>query len=150
MTIKENIALGLDDSHIDDARIAEVISISQLSEFIDSLPDGLDTIVGENGVKVSGGQLQRVGIARALYFDPEIIILDEATSSLDNRTELKFMESIQALKGKKTFIISAHRLSTIENCDEIHLLRNGKIESSGNYNDLITNSKHFREIVRTF
>jgi ABC-type multidrug transport system fused ATPase/permease subunit len=97
-------------------------------DYVKSLPDGLDTIVGEQGIRISGGQKQRIGIARALYKDPEVLVLDEATSALDNDTETAIMESIRHLKGRKTMIIIAHRLTTIKDCDVIYQVKDGMIE----------------------
>jgi ABC-type multidrug transport system fused ATPase/permease subunit len=126
-TLRRNIAFGIPDDLIDENAIQQSIISAQLSEFIDSLDDGLDTMVGERGVRLSGGQKQRIGIARALYNNPPLIVLDEATSSLDNETERNFNKAVEELKGKKTLIIVAHRLSTIENCDKIFKLDNGFI-----------------------
>ncbi|SER54105.1 ABC-type multidrug transport system, ATPase and permease component [Butyrivibrio fibrisolvens] len=125
-TIKENIAFGIDSKDISDEKVWEALSKAQLDSYIKSLPDGLDTFVGERGVRLSGGQRQRIAIARALYNDPDILILDEATSALDNETEKAVMESIDALHGHKTLVIVAHRLSTISECDEIFEIKNGK------------------------
>ncbi|MCR5798930.1 MAG: ABC transporter ATP-binding protein/permease [Lachnospiraceae bacterium] len=126
-TIRNNIAYGIDEKDIDDDRIHEVIKEAQLEEFINSLPDGVETSIGERGVRLSGGQRQRIGIARALYTNPEILVLDEATSALDTETEEAVMEAIDSLNGSKTLIIIAHRLSTIENCDIIYEVRDGKV-----------------------
>lgn len=126
-TIRKNIAFGEDDSEIDDDRVWKALEAAQLDDFIKASDAGLDTIVGERGVKFSGGQRQRVAIARALYFDSDIIIFDEATAALDNTTEKAVMEAIDALHGKKTLIIVAHRLSTIKNCDHIYEVSGGKI-----------------------
>ncbi len=101
---------------------------AQLKDFVESLPEGLDTKVGERGVRLSGGQRQRIGIARALYHNPEILVFDEATSALDNETEAALMEAINSFHGKKTMIIIAHRLNTIENCDIIYRVSEGKME----------------------
>ncbi len=125
-TIRKNVAFG--DNYPDEKKIWKALEEAQLKEFIESLPEGLDSRIGENGVRISGGQRQRIGIARALYNDPEILILDEATSALDGETEKAVMEAIDYLKGKKTLIIIAHRLSTIENCDMIYEVRDGGIE----------------------
>lgn len=119
-TIEANIAYGLDKSCIDEEKLERAIEDAQLKDFVNSLDDGLETIIGERGVKLSGGQRQRIGIARALYNDPEVLILDEATSALDNDTESAVMEAIDSLSGKKTLIIIAHRLSTIQNCDFVY------------------------------
>ena len=124
-SLKRNIAFGLDDCEIDDTKIKNAILASQLNQVIDKLPNGIDTIVGERGVRLSGGERQRIGIARALYNDPEVLILDEATSSLDNETESDFMSSVNALQGIKTILIIAHRLSTIQNCNKIFELKDG-------------------------
>ena len=126
-TIRNNIAYGIDEKDIDQERIDAVVREAQLGELIDSLPDGLDTEIGERGVRLSGGQRQRIGIARALYNDPEILVLDEATSALDTETETAVMEAIDSLSGRKTLIIIAHRLSTIENCDIIYEVKDGKV-----------------------
>ncbi len=126
-TMKNNIALGVDQNEIDNERINQVIINANLKEFIDSLPDGVETVVGEKGVKLSGGQIQRLGIARAIYSDPVILCLDEATSSLDYQTENEILKALMTIKKDKTVIIIAHRLKTIENCDEIIELSNGKI-----------------------
>ena len=99
-----------------------------MEAFVRALPEGLDTVIGDRGVRLSGGQRQRIGIARALYHDPQILVFDEATSALDNDTEAAIMEAINSLKGRKTMIIIAHRLKTIENCDLIYKVENGKIE----------------------
>ena len=127
-TIRKNVAFGIADEEIDDNRVWEVLKEAQLDEFVRSLPDGLDTGIGERGIRLSGGQRQRIGIARALFEDPEVLVLDEATSALDNDTEAAIMESINRLHGKKTLVIIAHRLQTIEKCDMVFRVENGKIE----------------------
>ena len=124
-SLKENVAFGVCKEDIDERKIWKALEQAQLREFVEKLPDGINTIVGERGVKFSGGQRQRVAIARALYNSPEIIILDEATSALDNETEKMVMESIDALHGKKTMIIIAHRLTTVANCDFIYEISEG-------------------------
>jgi ATP-binding cassette subfamily C protein len=126
-TIRSNIALGIASEDIDDSCLQRVIKIAQLEKLIERLPTGLDTIVGENGIKLSGGERQRLGIARALYRDPDILIMDEATAALDNETEQEFINAINALSGQKTILIIAHRLTTIENCDIVFSLENGKV-----------------------
>lgn len=126
-SIRQNVAFGVSDEDIDEKRVWECLEEAQLADYIKSLPEGLDTQIGERGVRISGGQRQRIGIARALYNDPEVLILDEATSALDNDTEAAIMESVNALHGKKTLIIIAHRLQTIEKCDMVYRIENGKI-----------------------
>lgn len=129
-SIRDNIAFGIGEREIDDARIREVAAEAQLLEFIDSLPEGLDTKIGDRGVRLSGGQRQRIGIARALYHNPEILVFDEATSALDNETEAALMGAINSFHGRKTMIIIAHRLNTIENCDLIYEVKGEKITRS--------------------
>lgn len=126
-SIRDNIAFGIDSDKIDDKRIWEVLEEAQLKEFIEELPEGLDTTIGDRGVRLSGGQRQRIGIARALYNDPEILVFDEATSALDNDTEAAVMEAVNSFHGKKTMIIIAHRLNTIEKCDIIYKVEDGKL-----------------------
>ena len=119
------MAFGLEKDEISDEKVWAALEEAQLKTFVEKLPKGLDTIVGERGVKFSGGQRQRIAIARALYENPEILVLDEATSALDNETETAVMESIDALQGSKTLIIVAHRLTTIRNCDRIYEIKDG-------------------------
>lgn len=126
-TIRNNIAFGIDEKLVDDCAVREAARKAQLLSFIESLPDGFDTVVGERGARLSGGQRQRIGIARALYHDPEILVLDEATSALDNETETAVMESIDGLHGIKTLIIIAHRLTTIRNADMVFEVCGGKV-----------------------
>ncbi|MBD5546119.1 MAG: ABC transporter ATP-binding protein [Lachnospiraceae bacterium] len=126
-SIRDNIAFGIDEDKIDDKRIWEVLEEAQLREFIEELPEGLDTTIGDRGVRLSGGQRQRIGIARALYNDPEILVFDEATSALDNDTEAAVMEAVNSFHGKKTMIIIAHRLNTIEKCDIIYKVEDAKL-----------------------
>lgn len=125
-TIRNNVAFGIDREQIDDAIVWKALEQAQLKTFVESLPQGIDTIVGERGIKFSGGQRQRVAIARALYYDPAILVLDEATSALDNETESAVMEAIESLQGHKTLIIVAHRLTTIKSCDEVYEIADGK------------------------
>ena len=126
-TISANVAFGIDVEDIDEKRVWEVLEEAQLKEFVEGLPEGLNTKIGERGVRISGGQRQRIGIARALYHNPDILVLDEATSALDNDTEAAIMEAINHFHGKKTMLIIAHRLKTIENCDLVYRVENGKI-----------------------
>ncbi|MBR3807964.1 MAG: ABC transporter ATP-binding protein [Lachnospiraceae bacterium] len=126
-TIRRNVAFGVPDELISEERVWEVLKEAQLDEFIKTLPEGLDTSIGERGIRLSGGQRQRIGIARSLYNDPDVLIMDEATSALDNDTEAAIIESINRLHGKKTLVIIAHRLQTIENCDMIYRVENGKV-----------------------
>jgi ATP-binding cassette, subfamily B, bacterial PglK len=125
-TIRKNVAFGVPEDKIDEDRLWEVLKEAQLDEFIKTLPEGLETGIGERGIRLSGGQRQRIGIARALYNDPEVLILDEATSALDNDTEAAIMESINRLHGRKTLIIIAHRLQTIEKCDIVYRVEDGR------------------------
>ncbi|SHI32436.1 ABC-type multidrug transport system, ATPase and permease component [Butyrivibrio fibrisolvens DSM 3071] len=127
-TIARNVAFGLSDEEIDMERLERACQRAQLTDTLKELPDGLNTVVGEHGVRFSGGQRQRIGIARALYNEPEILILDEATSALDNETEAAVMEAIDALHGEMTLIVIAHRLSTIRNCDFVYKIGKGKAE----------------------
>ncbi len=127
-TIRRNVAFGYADDEIDDERVWAVLKEAQLDEFVRSLPDGLDTTIGERGIRISGGQRQRIGIARALFEDPEVLVLDEATSALDGETEAAIMDSINILAGKKTLIIIAHRLQTIEKCNMVYRVEGGKIK----------------------
>lgn len=127
-TIRNNVAFGVDEKEIDEQAVIHALQQAQLFEFVESLPEGLDTFVGDRGVRLSGGQRQRVGIARALYHNPEVLVLDEATSALDNDTETAVMEAIEKLQGHKTILIIAHRLTTIKNADVIYEVGNGKVE----------------------
>ena len=126
--IRHNVAFGVPDELIDDDKVWRALKEAQLDTFVKSLPKGLNTEIGERGIRLSGGQRQRIGIARALFDDPEVLILDEATSALDNDTEAAIMESINSLHGKKTLVIVAHRLQTIEKCDMVYRVENGKAE----------------------
>lgn len=129
-SIRSNIGFGIAEDEIDDGRIWKTLEEAQLKEFVEALPEGLDTKVGERGVRLSGGQRQRIGIARALYHNPEILIFDEATSALDNETEEALMGAINDFHGRKTMIIIAHRLNTIANCDIIYRIAAGKVEET--------------------
>lgn len=130
-TVSRNIAFGLPDDMIDHDAVARSIKAAQLDEFVSSLPDGLNTIVGERGVRLSGGQRQRIGIARALYNDPEILVLDEATSSLDTETEQGVMDAVKQLLGTKTIVIIAHRTTTVSYCTKVYKMDNAQIVGSG-------------------
>jgi ATP-binding cassette, subfamily B, bacterial PglK len=130
-SIRNNIALGIPQNEIDEEALDQAIESAQLVGFIQELPEGLDTIVGERGVRLSGGQRQRIGIARALYHKPSVLVLDEATSALDTETESDIMRDVNALKGDKTIIIVAHRLSTLVNCDKLYRFEKGKIIQEG-------------------
>ena len=127
-TIRRNVAFGYADEDIDDDKVWEALREAQLDEFVKGLPEGLDTSIGERGIRISGGQRQRIGIARALFEDPEVLVLDEATSALDNETEAAIMDSINRLHGRKTLIIIAHRLQTIEKCDMVYRVEDGKAQ----------------------
>ncbi|MDE7445510.1 MAG: ABC transporter ATP-binding protein/permease [Lachnospiraceae bacterium] len=126
-TIRKNVAFGFADEDIDDEKVWRALKEAQLDEFVKGLPEGLDTSIGERGIRISGGQRQRIGIARALFEDPEVLVLDEATSALDNETEAAIMDSINRLHGKKTLVIIAHRLQTIEKCDMVYRVEHGKV-----------------------
>ena len=126
-SIKANVAFGIDEKDRNDEQVWNALEEAQLAGFVRELPDGIETRIGSNGIRLSGGQRQRVGIARALYKDPKLLVFDEATSALDNETEAAIMESINSLHGKKTMIIIAHRLQTIEGCDLVYRVKDGKI-----------------------
>ena len=147
-TIAENIAFGVQKDEIDYKRLNEVINYADLTEFIKNLENKTDTKVGERGVRLSGGQKQRIGIARALYNEKNIIIFDEATSSLDGFTEKKIMDSIYGLKSQKTIILIAHRLKTVERCDLIFFMDKGKIIDKGSYHELIEKNEYFRSLAK--
>ena len=146
-TIARNVALGLDDETIDRDRVAIVVHMAQLEPFMETLPKGLDTLVGERGVRLSGGQRQRVAIARAIYHDPQVLFFDEATAALDNQTEQELTRSINALQGQKTLIIVAHRLTTVRNCDRLFLLDDARLVDVGSYDELGARSERFRTMA---
>lgn len=146
-SIRENIAFGVEENETDYDRIWQVLNMVQLEKHVRNLPDGIETHVGERGVLFSGGQRQRIGIARALYFDPNILIFDEATSSLDVETENNISLVLSELKKEKTLIVIAHRLSTLKDCNVLHFMNDGKIVASGSFLELIEKNKDFRHLV---
>ena len=140
-TLRKNVAFGIPNSAINDVAVDAAIRAAQLEEFVKTLPLGLETFVGERGVRLSGGQRQRIGIARALYHNPDVLVLDEATSSLDTETEHGVMQAVQALQGEKTVIIVAHRLSTVEYCDRLYRLESSRIVDEGTFEEVMNRSK---------
>lgn len=145
-TLRHNIAMGKSDEDIDMARISKALEQAQLDSVVSSLPDGLNTVVGEHGAKMSGGQIQRVGIARALYNDPDVLVLDEATAALDMATERDLNEALETLTGK-TQIVIAHRLSTVRNCDRLFYMEEGRITAIGDFETLYRGNEAFRYLV---
>ncbi|SHE35377.1 ATP-binding cassette, subfamily C [Fodinibius roseus] len=146
-TLRANIAFGLPEDEIDDHKVMEAVRLAQLETMLNRMPDGLDTIVGEHGTRLSGGQRQRIGIARALYHDPKVLVMDEATSALDNITEKEITNAISSLKGERTLIMIAHRLTTVKNCDKLYFMEDGKIIQEGTYQDLVSTNMRFREMA---
>ena len=148
-TVAANIAFGVPEAKRDQAKVERAAKIASLHDFVMSeLPDGYSTWVGERGVRLSGGQRQRIGIARALYHDPDILILDEATSALDNITERAVMDAVSNLGHAKTIIMIAHRLTTVQQCDTIFLLENGRVSASGRYDELVEKNTVFRSMAK--
>jgi ATP-binding cassette, subfamily B, bacterial PglK len=147
-TVRRNIALGVADAEIDDQQVAAAVRLAQLEEFVASLPEGLDTTVGERGVRVSGGQRQRVAIARALYRQPSVLVFDEGTSALDNLTEAALTEALTRLRQQHTLVTVAHRLSTVQDHDRIVFLSEGRIVDVGPYEELARRSEEFRRLAR--
>ncbi|GAB6058150.1 ABC transporter ATP-binding protein [Desulfonatronum parangueonense] len=147
-TVAANIAFGVLNEEVDMAAVIRAAKIAELHEFVSKeLPKGYDTVVGERGVRLSGGQRQRIGIARALYHDPEVLVFDEATSALDNLTEKAVMQAVTKLSKQKTIIMIAHRLSTVEKCDQIFLLEHGQLMARGRYDELLDVSQEFRRMA---
>jgi ABC-type multidrug transport system fused ATPase/permease subunit len=147
-TVRRNIAFGVDDTLIDDARLEFVIGMANLKNVVEELPKNLDTILGEQGIRISGGQRQRIGIARALYHDPDVIVFDEATSALDSEAEYEISQAIHGLAQEKTLIIIAHRLSTVRMCEKLIFLNRGQITDMGTFDELIDINADFRRMVK--
>ena len=143
-TIAENVAFGITKEKIDIERVNQVLKLAHLNEFINDLEQGINTKVGERGIQISGGQRQRIGIARALYNDADVLVFDEATSSLDGITEKLIMQAINDFSGRKTIIIIAHRLKTIQKCNKIFYIKNGKLIEEGTYDELIEKNEQFK------
>jgi ABC-type multidrug transport system fused ATPase/permease subunit len=148
-TLRRNIAFGVADAKVDEAAVADAVRMAQLTDLVASLPKGLDTEVGERGIRLSGGQRQRIVIARALYRRSAVLIFDEATSELDNQTEREITAAIDALAGQKTIIIIAHRITTVRNCDFIVFLVEGLVADVGSYEELLARNPDFRRLALT-
>lgn len=146
-TVRRNVAFGMQDDDIVDEAVWEALAAAQLTELVESFEEGLDTFVGERGIRLSGGQRQRIGIARALYHKPEVLVMDEATSALDNETERNIVEALGGLQGKHTMIVIAHRLSTVKDCDTLFMLDEGRLVAEGTYNHLLATSSDFRRMA---
>jgi len=146
-TIRSNVAFGIRDEEIDDERVMKAIRLAQLEKLVEGMPQGLHTVVGEKNA-LSGGQRQRIGIARALYNDPDVLVMDEATSALDAETEHLITQAIESLHGDKTLFIIAHRLSTVRRCDLIFLMHQGMIEDVGSFNELVERHPRFANMVK--
>ena len=145
-TIRANVAFGVPSEKVDEERVKMALRAAHLDSFVQTLPSGINAMVGERGVCLSGGQRQRLGIARSLYFDPEVLVMDEATSALDNKTEAEVMESIEKLKKDRTLIIIAHRLSTVKGCDRLYFFDDGHLAASGSYEELRQSVPVFAEM----
>ena len=146
-TLRRNIAFGIPDEEIDESAVIDAVHLAQLSEFVGSLPEGLETHVGERGVRISGGQRQRVAIARSLYRTPSVLIFDEGTSALDNITEAELIGTLDSIRGERTIIIVAHRLTSVRKCDRIVLVTAGRIADIGGYEELLARSTEFRQLA---
>jgi ATP-binding cassette subfamily C protein len=149
-TIQNNVAFGVEKEFLDEEKVWAALRLAQLDSFVKGLPGGLGTMIGENGVLFSGGQRQRIGIARALYHEPKVLIMDEATAALDNKTEYSLINSIENLNEKCTVIWVAHRLSTVKNCDVIFFLNHGRMVASGSYDFLLSENTEFAQMVQGF
>jgi ATP-binding cassette, subfamily B, bacterial PglK len=146
-TIRRNIALGVEDEDVDEGRVTAAAHAAQLEEFLNTLPQGLDTPVGERGAKLSGGERQRIAVARALYRRPAVLVFDEATAALDNATERALTETIQRLRGDTTMIFIAHRLTTVQWCDRLVFMRGGRIVDAGRFEELIKRNAEFQRMA---
>ena len=146
-TLRANIALGVPEGQVNNVALDQAVRLAQLDEFVESLPDGLQTRVGERGVRISGGQRQRIAIARALYQRPSVLIFDEGTSALDNATESMLMNAIESLRGEHTIILVAHRLSTVRSCDRVVFIEGGQITGLGTYDELVRDNERFRAMA---
>ena len=147
-TLRRNVALGIPSTDVDESALEEAVRLAQLDSFVRGLPDGLDTVVGERGVRISGGERQRIAIARALYAKPDVLVFDEATSALDTVTEAALLESIDRLSGDYTTITVAHRLATVKGADQIVLLLGGRVSDIGTYSELVHRNEVFREMAQ--
>jgi ABC-type multidrug transport system fused ATPase/permease subunit len=148
-TLARNIAFGVPGDEINMESVATAARVANLDLFVnEELPERYDTVVGERGVRLSGGQRQRIGIARAMYHDPDVLVMDEATSALDTITEQAVMDAIEHLTHEKTIIIIAHRISTVRDCDKILLLESGKVTARGTYDELLATSARFRRMAK--
>jgi ATP-binding cassette subfamily C protein len=146
-TVRRNVALGIPDDRIDESRVRQALELAQLEELVRTLPRGIETEIGEHGARLSGGERQRVGIARALYLQPDVLMFDEATSALDTVTEAGIISTISRLSGSRTVIQVAHRLSTVDKCDVIYFLKNGRVVDRGRYSELMARNSEFRQLA---
>ena len=144
-TVRRNVAFGLPDHDIDDELVWKALRAAQIDNFICSLPGGLSAMTGERGERLSGGERQRLGIARALYRDPQVLVVDEATANLDNQTEAAIVHTLARLRGEKTIIVISHKLGMVKNCDCVYLLKQGRVRHSGVLSDLFSTDPAFRE-----
>ncbi|MFA6165715.1 MAG: ABC transporter ATP-binding protein [Gemmatimonadaceae bacterium] len=143
-TLRRNVAMGIPDDEIEEQAVVRAIQMAQLDRLVDAWPEGLSTVLGERGIRLSGGERQRVGIARALYHDPDLLVFDEATAALDGVTEAEVTRSIHALRGRKSMLVIAHRLSTVRACDRLLYLEDGRIVAQASYDDLLASNDRFR------
>jgi ATP-binding cassette subfamily C protein len=146
-TVRRNVAFGLPDQEIDDERVWNALRAAQIDNLVGLLPGGLSAMTGERGERLSGGERQRLGIARALYRDPQVLVVDEATANLDHETEAAIVDTLARLTGEKTIIVIAHRLSVVKNCDRVYVLKQGQVQNSGAYSDLLTTDPSFRQFA---
>nr|WP_255443777.1 ATP-binding cassette domain-containing protein [Tessaracoccus sp. MC1679] len=147
-SIRENVAFGFPEDQVDDDRVRRALHLAQLDDFLASMPDGIDSLLGQQGLRLSGGQQQRIGIARALYRQPQVLILDEATSALDNETESRITQTLKDLHGKVTIVVVAHRLSTVKHADQILFFSEGRIAARGTMEELVQINEEFANLVR--
>src|SRR6185503_3488997 len=146
-TLARNVALGIAERDVDLERVRRALQVAQLDSLVASLPDGLDTRLGERGVRLSGGERQRVGIARALYHEPDVLVFDEATSALDGATASAVAQAIRTLHGRKTVLLIAHRLASVRECDRIALVAGGRLLACAQFDELLARSDEFRRLA---